>query len=341
MANILKFQKETIYAQDVLSAMRHTEEETYKIRDYLNVLVHSGKITLREDLMENTIYRIKMAGKFNYHPITMNLVIFSIFIYFCIDWFYQVIEFCNFNRTIANTAMAYLDKYIGTKEGALSLIDRREYQLSAMCCFELAVKINEPHQLDLKMLSDQSHGVYSQLEFQRKEMDILTALRWRMYPPTASCFANYYLGLLPQNTPSVLKEQIKYASMFQIENSIKHYSFLSYRPSEVALASVLNAISIIRSSRFSLGESFHENIVCIDGLNPTDDRIYEIRRMLKKLMEVSFSYLRVIDHANAISNTPNIQTTQGDSIFSAISDCVLRILSLMIILVLGITLVRK
>jgi len=238
--------------------------------------------------------------------------------------------------------VAYLDKYLATEKGFLSLLDKREYQLSAMCCFELAVKMYEPRQLDLKTLFYQSHGVYSQSEFQIKEKEILTALRWRMCPPTASCFASYYLDLLPQGTPSASKEQIKHMTMFQIEESIKHYSFLVYRPSEVALASVLNSISMMGSLRFSLGKSFHGNIDCIDGLNPEDAKVYVTRGMLKALMKASFSHRRVIDHTNATSNTPNRQTMQiCRTLFSEFSECFLRILNLIIILVLVITLVQR
>merc|ERR1719343_79022 len=260
MVTKTQFQAELENINDIIAVMR-CKEETYKSKDYLSDLTDYK--TSIENIV-NEACREKMAL-----------------------WFYQVIEFCNFNRTTANIAMAYLDKYVGTKEGSLSLLDRREYQLSAMCCFELAVKTYEPHLLDLKILSELSHGAYSQSELQKREHEILTALRWRMCPPTASCFASYYLDLLPQNIPSALTEQIKYVSMFQIENSIKDYSFLSYRPSEVAFSSVLNAISIVQNSSQSLTQSFRENMNCIDGLDSKNSKIFEIRRMLRSPVKYS------------------------------------------------------
>ena len=153
-----QFQAEIQHITDIIAVMRH-KEEIYISRDYLSDLIDCKTC---KDNKVNESFREKMGL-----------------------WFYQVIEFCNFNLTTANIAMAYVDKYVGTKEGALSLLDRREYQLSAICCFELAVKTYEPQLLDLKILSELSHGEYSQTELQKKEREILTALRWRMCPPTA------------------------------------------------------------------------------------------------------------------------------------------------------------
>jgi len=62
MIDKLQIQKEFIYINDVLSAMRHREEETYRIRDYLNDLNHYGKIPRVEDIIESKICRLKMAG---------------------------------------------------------------------------------------------------------------------------------------------------------------------------------------------------------------------------------------------------------------------------------------
>ena len=64
-------------------------------------------------------------------------------------WSYQVDDTFKLNITIANIAMSYLDKNLGTKEGRSTLYDRIEYQLVAMRSLELAVNIQEPRQLNM------------------------------------------------------------------------------------------------------------------------------------------------------------------------------------------------
>jgi len=258
----IQFQEDFLHISDVLSAMRYREEETYKVRDYLSNIVNNDEVP--EENLVNEACREKIA-----------------------DWFYQVIDYFDFNKIIANIAMSYLDKFLGTKEGGFTLCDRREYQLAAMCCLELAVKTHEPEQLGLESIVELCQGAYTESELKNKEKQILSALRWRMCPPTASCFAGYYLELLPHDLPSAVKEQISYLTMFQIENSIKNYSFLCFRPSEVAFASVLNAMETLQYVSYSLRYVFHANINIVARINPADFKINEIREKIRSPIQFS------------------------------------------------------
>ena len=269
MTDKLQFSINFQHISDTIAVMRCKEVEIYEKRDYLCDIVHNDKIS--EENLVNEICREKMT-----------------------IWFYQVIDTFKLNRIIANIAMSYLDKYLGTKEGSSTLYDRMEYQLVAMCCLELAVKIHEPRQLNLQLLSKLSRGAYSQLELKQKEKEILSVLRWRMCPPTASCFAGYYLHLLPQDLPSTVKEQIRHLTMFQIENSIKRYSFIRSRPSEVALASVLNAMTMLQCTNFSLSDSFYENIILVTRIDPTNVMMDEVRNELRNLVEDSIPSLDIM-----------------------------------------------
>jgi len=269
---------------DIFKVMRYQEETIYKKRDHLsNLNPYDNK---SEGNMVNEVCREKMA-----------------------TWFFQVIECCNFSRITGNIAMSYLDRFLGTNQGGSTLYDRKEYKLAAMCCLELAVKIHEPQKIELKSLSELSQGEYSALELKRKEREILSALNWRMCSPTASCFVSYYLDLLPQTLPFAIKEQIRYLSNFQIESSIKYYCFLSVRPSEVALSSVLNAMALMQCSNISLSQSFHRNIILIAGKDPTNIMIHEIREKLRKPMEYSFSSLdKVLDQKNCAISRINYES---------------------------------
>merc|ERR1719410_1004236 len=161
---------------DRFAAMRKQEECFYKKSDYLGQLNFSLNTLYGKPIDEDC--RSKMA-----------------------TWCFQVVEFCNFSRETARLAMSYLDQFLGTKEGGLVLYDRKDFQLAAMVSLELAVKIHEPKELDMSLLSELSKGSYSILELTKMEKKILSALNYRMCPPTASSFANYLLELLPKNVP--------------------------------------------------------------------------------------------------------------------------------------------
>eukprot|EP00957_Ditylum_brightwellii_P025140 1902813-Ditylum_brightwellii.AAC.1 len=70
------------------------------------------------------------------------------------------------------------------------------------------------------------------------EMVILSALQWRIQPPTAMAFVRYFLEL------ANLEERTKNLSVgalhVQIENAVKGYDFIGINPSMSAAASILN-----------------------------------------------------------------------------------------------------
>ena len=199
-------------------------------------------------------------------------------------WFFEVIEYCNFNRIIAQISISYLDRFLGTEEGFYALCDKRDYQLTAMCCLLLAVKIHQPVKLEMKLLSKISHGVYSALEFKSKEKEILELLKWRLCTPTATCFASCYFDLLPKKLPSAMKENIQFLSNWQIENCVKDYFFASKKPSLIALSSILNAIDLLKCTNTFHNQSFHRDLILCGGI-PSDVNVIEIQEKISNRIE--------------------------------------------------------
>ena len=250
---------------DTLTTMRYQEEKTFNNVDYFQRLKQNGINKSSENIVDE-VCREKMA-----------------------IWFFQVIEFCNFSRIIPQISMSYLDRFLGIEESSYILNDKRDYQLTAMCCLLLAVKTHQPRRLEVEFLSKLSQGIYSVLEFKRKEREILSALKWRMCTPTISCFASYYIELLPKKLPLGVKEHIKYLSSLQIENSIKDYHFSSFKPSLIALSSILNAIDALKISNTFASQSFHRDIILIAGI-PTDINIHHIQEKMKNRIQHWFPF---------------------------------------------------
>ena len=74
------------------------------------------------------------------------------------EWCYQVVDFCKFRRETVGIGMTYLDRYLCTEKGKKALGDRKEYQLVAMTCLYIAIKLHEPLEMETSLLADLSRG---------------------------------------------------------------------------------------------------------------------------------------------------------------------------------------
>jgi len=155
-----------------------------------------------------------------------------------IAWCYQIVDICGFDHESVDIAVSYLDRFLMTKSGMPALHDRKTYQLVAMTCLYVAIKLFEPEVIDPSIVSHLSRGAYTEEDVTDMEMVILSALQWRVQPPTAMAFVRHFLALA--DVEERTKNLIVGASRVQIENAVKDYDFISINPSMIAAASILN-----------------------------------------------------------------------------------------------------
>lgn len=158
------------------------------------------------------------------------------------EWCYQVVDFCKFRRETVGIGMSYLDRYLCSKKGRRSLSDRKEYQLVAMTCLYIAIKIHEPLEMETSLLADLSRGCYTEMEFANMEKKILEALVWRVSGPTPLAFAQNLMLFLPDSIHSSIRGTIFDYARHQTELAIADHSFVKIRPSVTGLAAILNAM---------------------------------------------------------------------------------------------------
>ncbi|KAL7542277.1 hypothetical protein ACHAXR_011833 [Thalassiosira sp. AJA248-18] len=171
------------------------------------------------------------------------------------EWIFSVIDCTKLQRETAVVAMSYLDRFLcsSCKQASKARSNPKEYQLAAMTCFYIAVKIREPFEMDASFTSLISRGTHSAEEITSLEYVILTSLQWKLNGPTSIEFVNYLLELLPLS--SILAAPILYAySHAQAELAVKNSTFLSFRQSTIAIASLLNAFDFVALDDFSLRE---------------------------------------------------------------------------------------
>jgi Cyclin, N-terminal domain/Cyclin, C-terminal domain len=135
--------------------------------------------------------------------------------------------------------MSFLDRYLTNHlkrhpEG----IPKHAFQLSAMTCLYIAVKLDQPRMLSLETMAHLSRGTFSRSQMQAMEMEILTNLEWHVHPPTPYTFLSYFIQLSkPQPSATKIYEMARYF----IELSVLDYFFVGKKSSTVAFAALLNA----------------------------------------------------------------------------------------------------
>lgn len=250
------------------------------------------------------------------------------------EWCYQVIDHCKLRRETVSISMSFLDRYACTNASAnastwstwspsrkctgssssssdsgnntsstsnssstssIVLLDRRQYQLAAMTCLYVAIKIFEPP-LPLSVVSQLSRGIYSEEEIANMEVEILFTLNWRVSVPTVVGFIYHMVAILPMSirikndssggagNGGVEDDVSKLLdfSQYQAELVVGDYAFITQRASSIALAAIMNAMGVIDGDAFppSLRYEFLKSISMASNLKPFDGEIEALRAKL-------------------------------------------------------------
>jgi len=158
------------------------------------------------------------------------------------EWCYQVVDFCKFRRETVGIGMSYLDRYLCSNKGKKALGDRKEYQLVAMTCLYIAIKLHEPLEMETSLLADLSRGCYTEMEFANTEQSILEGIEWRVSGPTPLAFVLHFLTFLPDMIPSSVEEAIFDYARYQTELAIADHDFVKLKPSVIGMAALINSI---------------------------------------------------------------------------------------------------
>jgi hypothetical protein len=152
-----------------------------------------------------------------------------------------VVDHFDMNREVVSIAMSHLDRFLDSYTGE---VDKNLFQLLAMTCLYLSIKLNEYKHLlipgstsSMGTILKLSRGVFTLGQMEKMEYEVLQLLRWHVHPPTPQLFVKHFLFFL-----SVEAQEVHDLTQFMIELSVMDYFFVSFKPSEVAVASLLNAL---------------------------------------------------------------------------------------------------
>lgn len=203
------------------------------------------------------------------------------------EWCFQVVDFCECDRESVGIAMSYLDRFLCTHLGNAALEDRKQFQLAAMCCLYTAIKLFETREMNLSLLADLSRGCYSEADIANMEIIVLSALQWRMHPPTSINFVHqFHMLLSPTKIGADFASALKDISRIQTVLAIKEYSLVTCKPSVVAIAAMMNALDMVDSAcHKSMKSSYISNIV--DTLPTDQSELNHVRFTLRNCLDNS------------------------------------------------------
>lgn len=155
-----------------------------------------------------------------------------------VDWKYQVVDHYEYSRDIVAVSMSMLDRFCIESSG----MTKKHFQLAAMSCLFLAIKLDEPRPMTLESLVDLSKGCFQPRHVKLMEGIVLERLSWMTSPITANVFVRHFLLLLLLPTSQPLLINILEVAVFLTELSVCDSFFISQKSSDTALACILLAL---------------------------------------------------------------------------------------------------
>jgi len=276
---------------DRLAAMQHQESTSYRCRDYIDSDDETTMCSAHSACSSMSLRRPRQQ-----EPQEHQIIDRDCRLKMC-EWCYQVSDFCKFQRETVAIGMDYLDRFLSTSSprAIQALCDKKEFQLVAMTSLYIAIKLFEPLAMDTGLLSQISHGCYTEMDVVEMEQEILTSLLWRMNGPTTNAFLSHIMTLLPPSAYGYDKTTamtILDFSRFQAEIAVSDYDLSLQKPSTVALAAILNSIEGIEMSLFPARSRFQFFQLIADalGMNPFSSEVNVARARLLELFSHSSGY---------------------------------------------------
>lgn len=229
---------------DRIKAMCQQEDTHYSIMS-----IGSSARTDRHDLSKSDKHRAIMSDVLEWR---------SKMILYC----YQIVDFANLSRESVIVAIEYLDRFLwGTtvtrtqskrvKQARISAMrNGKTFQLIAITCLYVAIKLNELVPFDIDCISKLTHNTYSPVQIEAMESVLLDGLRWYMNPPTTASFINELCNLITSSKIRNLEADNSMMFTFhelttrQVEFAAMNAELIGVKSSWIAYCAVLNALKV-------------------------------------------------------------------------------------------------
>lgn len=162
--------------------------------------------------------------------------------------------------------------------------------LASLTTLHIAIKLYETKKIKLSTLANLSRGQFASRDIEMMEWTILSALHWKLHPPTPYTFVEHILYFLPQEVNGTIRAGLNEVSKYLTELAVCDAYFVDRaNSSTIAFAAILNVMEDMNYSKFSGGlrEHFLRNLTYHLGLNHRTDDVIGARRRLRKMFTAS------------------------------------------------------
>jgi len=249
------------------------------------------------------------------------------------QWSFRVIDHFRLDREIVSVGMNLLDRFLvsyvppsyassNSSSPNMTLtpaaaskkclcptckrsFDSQTYQLAAMTCIYLAIKIhidngsdddyNRRKQFQVETFADLSRGMFNVADICALEETVLHTLEWKVSVSTPMTFVNYLLTLIPareaaptapHNRSDLVLHVLRELSRYLTELAVSLGSdTMYYKPSQVAFAAILVSMDLLtyQALPHSVREAFSNQVYHL-GFCDKPGLIEVIRHRLKKML---------------------------------------------------------
>lgn len=204
-------------------------------------------------------------------------------------WCYNVVDHFDLSREIVSVSLNLFDRFLVTRgnkcNGNMAL-------LASLATLHLSIKLHETKKIKLTTLANLSRGQFDPCHIEEMEWNILSALGWKVHPPTESAFINHLLVFLPQEAHPAVRKDLLELSRYLSELAVCDSFFVDFNASSVAFASILNVMEDMSYSRLSAGlrEKFLRDLADKVHLNYNDPKVVAARERIKAMFAASVGY---------------------------------------------------
>jgi len=199
------------------------EETIYKTSDYLK----------RMQLEHRTVSEASPSDRINRH--WRELIV---------QWKFKVIDHFKLQRETVSISMNHMDRCLSAMSAP---IDSNFFQLLALTCLYLAIKLNEYEHLvvpgaksTMASLLLLGRGQNSMKEMEQMEYDVLLRLQWHCHPPIPQDFVEHFLDCM-----SIENLDLRDLARFLVELALTDYYFAIFKPSEIAVAAIATSKELL------------------------------------------------------------------------------------------------
>jgi Cyclin, N-terminal domain len=203
-----------------------------------------------------------------------------------IQWFFEVLDHTEHDRSVAALAVNILDRYTNRKS-VTGDVNQHDYSLAAITSLTIASKLyltrhNSHCHVSVDCVVRLSQGRYSRIELEASELNLLQTIQWMVHPPIVPEFIEYLFHLLPrwENDRQLRMnafEHARYASEIALISCIP-----LNEPGRMALVCILSGLET-GSIPDSIQNAFDQNIFGVLGISVNS--VAGEKEMLKTLVQ--------------------------------------------------------